>query len=124
MDINLIQIINEFDKLKGQFVITASHMIERLVAIGDDGEDYYYITYTGREFKWYSCVGRVMPLKGYLIDEDYNELVRLANLNHYDKLNWEMFIKAFESYTISLSPNHKFHTEFYFELEKINTTIC
>lgn len=26
-----------------------------------------------------------MPLKGYLRDEDYLELIRLAKLNHYDQ---------------------------------------
>ena len=26
-----------------------------------------------------------MPLKGHLRDKDYNELVRLADLNHFDR---------------------------------------
>jgi hypothetical protein len=60
-----------------------------------------------------------MPLKGYLRDKDYNELVRLAYLNHYDFLDWNSFNKAFEEYKQSLSPNHKFHTEFYFGLQQI-----
>jgi hypothetical protein len=79
------KIKQEFETLKGQFVITQSQKIERLVAIGDDQQDYYYITYDGRKFTWNTCVGRVMPLKGYLRDEDYNELVRLAKLNHFDQ---------------------------------------
>ena len=79
------KIKQEFETLKGQFVITQSHKIERLVAIGDDQQDYYYITYDGRKFTWNTCVGRVIPLKGYLRDEDYNELVRLAKLNHFDQ---------------------------------------
>lgn len=78
-------ILNEFESLKGQFVINASWKIERLVAIGSDKYDYYWITYNGRKFTWSSCVGGLMPLKGHLRDEDYNELVRLAKLNHFDQ---------------------------------------
>ena len=75
----------EFESLKGQFVITQSHKIERLVAIGEDEHDLYYITYDGRKLTWNTCVGRLMPLKGYLRDKDYNEIVRLATLNHFDQ---------------------------------------
>ena len=86
MDENLKKILDEFEKLKGQFVITCSWEIERLVAVGQDDMDYYYITYDGRKLKWNSCVGRLMPLKGFLRDEDYKELVRLAKLNHFDQI--------------------------------------
>ena len=75
----------EFESLKGQFVITQSHRIERFIAIGEDQHDLYYITYDGRKLTWNTCVGRLMPLKGYLRDMDYNEIVRLARLNHYDQ---------------------------------------
>ena len=79
------RIRQEFESLKGQFVITQSHKIERLVAIGEDEHDLYYITYDGRKLTWNTCVGRLMPLKGYLRDKDYNEIVRLATLNHFDQ---------------------------------------
>jgi hypothetical protein len=82
---NLKLILEEYEKLKGQFVITSSWEIERLVGIGDDKEDWYYLTYDGRKLKWNSCVGRLMPLKGKLDDKDYNELIRIAKLNHYDQ---------------------------------------
>lgn len=75
----------EFESLKGQFVITQSHRIERFIAIGEDEHDLYYITYDGRKLTWNTCVGRLMPLKGYLRDMDYNEIVRLATLNHFDQ---------------------------------------
>jgi hypothetical protein len=81
-------IIEEFERLKGQFVINASWEIERLVAIGEDEWDYYWITYNGRKLTWNTCVGRLMPLKGHLQDKDYNELVRLAKLNHYDQVTF------------------------------------
>jgi hypothetical protein len=90
MDSNRKLILSEFNSLKGQFVITGSHNIERLVAVGSDDMDYYWITYNGRKLSWSSCVGRIMPLKGHLRDNDYKELVRLAKLNHYDQVTlWE-----------------------------------
>jgi hypothetical protein len=82
---NLPLIIAEFERLKGQFVITASWNIERFIGVGDDKQDWYYITYNGRKTTWNTCVGGLIPLKGKLDDEDYNELVRIAKLNHYDQ---------------------------------------
>jgi hypothetical protein len=121
MDSNLEKILKEFELLKGQFVIISYSEIERLVARGDDGEDYYYITFNGRDFRWSTCVGRVMPLKGYLRDMDYNELVRLAELNHYDKMDFEAFTRAFVDWKNSLSSTKSFfHTEFCFRLERSN----
>lgn len=84
---NLPIILEQFEKLKGQFVITDSWDIERLVGIGNGGEDWYYLTYDGRKLKWSTCIGRIMPLKGKLDDKDYNELVRIAKLNHYDQFS-------------------------------------
>lgn len=116
MDSNLKLILEEFEKLKGQFVITSSWEIERFVSVGEDEMDYYYITYDGREFIWNTCVGRLMPLKGYLRDKDYQELIRLAKLNHYDQLDPEKFSKEFNEWLSSLDTQHRFHTEFDFNL--------
>jgi hypothetical protein len=88
MDSNLKLILEEFEKLKGQFVITESHLIERLLAIGEDEWDYYYITYNGRKLIWNTCVGRIMPLRGYLREKDYAHLVHMAKLNHCDQPNY------------------------------------
>ena len=81
------KIKQEFEVLKGQFVITegAQHNIERLVAIGQDQHDYYYVTYNGRKLTWNTCVGRIMPLKGYLRYKDYNLLIDSARLNQFDQ---------------------------------------
>lgn len=121
MDSNLKIILEEFEKYKGTFVITDSHKIERLVSIGDDSEDYYYITYNGRKFKWNSCVGRIMPLMGFLREKDYKELIRIARLNHYDLLAPSEFKEAFKKWERSLPNDHKFHTEFFMELLDINS---
>ena len=87
---SLNRILEEFEKYKGQLVITDfDWKVERLVAIGDDEFDYYYITYDGRELNWHTCVGKVIPLKGYIRNEDYNGIVRIAKLNHYDQVDLE-----------------------------------
>jgi hypothetical protein len=85
MDNNLKLILEEFEKLKGQFVITQSHKVERLIAIGTDEQDYYYVTYNGRKKVWNTCVGSIIPLKGKIDDKHYNEFIRLAKLNHHDQ---------------------------------------
>jgi hypothetical protein len=86
VDDNRILILNEFEQLKGQFVITQSWKVERLVAIAEDEHDYYYITYNGRKLKFHTCVGRIIPLRGKLDDDHYNEFERIVDLNHYDRL--------------------------------------
>lgn len=113
MDSNLKLILEEFEQLKGQFVITASHKIERLVGIGDDKLDYYWITYDGRKLTWNTCVGGLVPLKGYLREEDYNEFIRLAKLNHFDIL--DKTSKHIEKIT-KLKRTDKFLTEICWDL--------
>ena len=89
MDNNLILILQEFEELKGQFVITESWEIERLIAIGDDEQDYYYVTYDGRKTKWSTCVGSIIPLKDRLTEKEYNKFISRAKLNHLDQVsNW------------------------------------
>jgi hypothetical protein len=102
---NKTLILREFEELKGQFIITASQKINRLIAVGEDDSDYYWITYDGRRLYWHSCVGRIMPLKGHLRDEDYNELVRLAKLNHYDQTT--LFGKTPTGEAVTFSGEHK-----------------
>jgi hypothetical protein len=122
---NKTLILAEFEKLKGQFVINDSWDIERLVAVGEDDMDYYWITYDGRKLKWNTCVGRVMPLKGYLRDKDYAELVRLAKLNHFDQATvWgnkdpkeaEAFNQNHIAELVQLPEDHKFLTHVCLEL--------
>lgn len=121
MEDNFKRILEKFESLKGQFVITQLHQIERLIAIGDDSEDWYYITYNGRELHWSSCVGRIMPLKGYLKEEDYNELIRLAKLNHFDQLyissgKAQEFFDEIDQKIARYDEKHKFLTDFCWDL--------
>jgi len=125
MSDNKTLILQEFEKYKGQFVIPDNWKIERLIAIGEDEWDYYYITYDGREIHWHTCVGRIMPLKGYLRDKDYNELVRIAKLNHYDQVDFETngnideFLKAFQKEIETYDKNSIFITEPCWDLEYV-----
>lgn len=116
METNLKIILDEFEKLKGQFVITDTWKVERLVAIGDDSEDWYYVTFDGRDLKWYSCVGRVVQLKNKIDDKDYNEFIRLAKLNHYDQIDKKEFLLAFQAYIKKYDDKHKFLTDFCWDL--------
>jgi hypothetical protein len=122
---NKTLILTEFEELKGQFVITDSWRIERLVAIGQDEWDYYWITYDGRKFKWNTCVGKVVPLKGYLRDRDYEEFLRLARLNHFDQAEcWvntnpseaEDFCRKHKNEVSQLEKNHEFLTDIHWEM--------
>lgn len=86
MDKNLIIILKIFEELKGQFVLNHSYKSVRLVAIGKDEWDYYYITYDGRKLQWESILIGLIPLKGKLDESDYDTIVRSSELNHYDRL--------------------------------------
>lgn len=86
LDNNHKIILGEFEKHKGEFVITDSWKVERLIAIGDDGFDYYYVTYDGRKLTWNTCVGRIIPLKGKIENNEYMNFIRIAKLNHFDQI--------------------------------------
>jgi hypothetical protein len=119
---NKTLILNEFETLKGQFIINGIHQIERLVAIGEDQHDYYYVTYNGRELRWSSCVGHIMPLKGHLREDDYAELVRSAMLNHYDQLT--AFKNHSESYFICSTHKETLITSATNNGDKFLTEVC
>jgi hypothetical protein len=94
---NLTIITNEFNQLKGQMVI-CSDQVYRLIGIADDDEDWYYALYDGRRITLHSCVGRIIPLKGFIQQRDYDEMIRIAKLNHYDLLDdGQDFIKQIEN---------------------------
>jgi len=80
----LVRIIAEFNKFKGTLVITDNKTIERLIAIGKDELDYYYVCWNGQKSTWHTCVGSLIPLKGYIRKKDYQHLLHLDKLNSYD----------------------------------------
>jgi hypothetical protein len=112
-DNNLNQILEEFENYKGQLVLISYNKIERLISIGDDTEDYYYVTWNGKKMEttWNSCVGPIMPLKGYLRDKDYNELVRIAKLNHLDQIQTDPEqVEKLRSHLLWFGENSNPHT--------------
>ena len=109
---NLELILDEFEKLKGQFVIIlGTNRVERLIAIGDDTEDWFYLTWDGRNVTWNSCVMRLIPLKGCIREEDYQHLVELAKLNDYDQryspVEWQ---EEWNKQRMLWGPNHSLLT--------------
>lgn len=85
---NKTLIIEEYEQLKGQLVLSYFE-VYRLIGIVDDEEDYYWALYDGRKLHLSSCVGGVIPLKGRLAEKDYERLVMIAKLNHYDYMGMD-----------------------------------
>ena len=118
------EILKEFEKYKGQLVITDGlGNVQRLIAVGDDNEDYYWVFWDGRKTIWQSCCGGFIPLKGYISDKNYNGLKNLAKINHYDspecwmprdkeaKENILKINKEAKQEVETLSKGHKYLTE-------------
>lgn len=81
---NKTLLINQFKENCGQFIIMGNNVV-RFIGIADDEEDYYYVTYDGRQINWHSAVGSYTVLKGKIDEKDYNDLIRMAKLNHFDQ---------------------------------------
>lgn len=79
-------ILDEFNRLKGQQVIGDSGKVVRLIAIGYDYEDYYYVLWNGSKTVWSSCVGTVVQLKSKIDDKQYQRLVYLDSINNFDQI--------------------------------------
>lgn len=125
MDNNLKIILAEFEELKGQFVITDSWKIERLIAIGEDDMDYYYVTYNGRKLTWNTCVGGLVRLKNKIEDKDYNEFVRIAKINHYDQENlWMPSDEEKKKEILRINREHKLEITRLEEPNKFLTDVC
>ena len=95
MDSNLKSILEEFELYKGQFVIIWEKEVVRLVGVAHDEDDYYLLTWSGKslQLQWVICLSRIIPLKGYIRDEDYQELIRIARLNHWDQIQSDPVVK-------------------------------
>ena len=84
MEPNRRSTLDKFEKYKGQLVITAEWKVERFVAIGEDEWDFLYITFDGRVVHEQVINARLIPLKGFIKDDDYDSMIRQVTLNHYD----------------------------------------
>ena len=81
---NKTLLIKQFEENCGQFIIMNNKVV-RFIGIAEDDMDYYYVTYDGRKINWHSAVGSYTVLKGKIDEKDYNDLIRMAKLNHYDQ---------------------------------------
>lgn len=78
------EILKEFRELAGQMVLY-DLKVYRLIGVGQDEQDIYWILYDGRKFVWGTCVGWITALKGRIDDRSYGHFVHLARLNHLDQ---------------------------------------
>lgn len=118
------QILEQFNQHKGEFVLLHNKLV-RLVCVGDDGEDYYWVVYDGRNVFWHSCLISFVVLKNKIDDKDYNEFIRLAKINHFDQEN--LFIPSTEEdkeYTKKHSLEHKQKMEEVNGNDKYLTDFC
>ena len=86
MDSNLDYILKEFEDLKGQHILSHGRVF-RFIGIASDYWDYYYILWNGCKISWETCVSRITPLKGYILEDHYKwEYLHIARLNHWDQV--------------------------------------
>lgn len=76
------EILEFIEKHKGELLLDF-HEVVRLVGFEDiEDDDYYYVLHSLRSGKYLeSCVGSLCPLKGFLPDKEYDELVHVFDLN-------------------------------------------
>lgn len=77
------QILHEkYDQYIGTLVIDYSWKVVLFEGLEDDIEDYYYKLYDWRTGESRaSCVGMIIPLKGYLPENHYQYILGPWNLN-------------------------------------------
>ena len=76
------EILEFVEKHKGELVLDL-HEVVKLVGFEDiENDDYYYVCLSLIKGKYLeSCVGNLYPLKGVLPDNEYDELIRVFDLN-------------------------------------------
>lgn len=118
------QILEQFNQHKGEFVLLNGKLF-RLVAVGDDSDDYYWVVYNGRKVFWHSCVGSFVVLKNKVDDKDYNEFIRLAKINHFDQEDFLIpSTEEEKEYTRKHSIDHKQKMEEVSGNDKYLTDFC
>lgn len=112
-------IFDEFDKHKGNLVIVDFNKVARIVAIGEDKWDYFYVTWNGRDAECLSPLTPVIALKDKIDDKDYNRLVDILKLNDWcliaDEKMQEECKEAITKYILQDSQNVLL-TEIYLKL--------
>ena len=124
---NKTLLINQFKENCGQFIIMGNNVV-RFIGIAEDDMDYYYVTYDGRQLHWHSAVGSYTVLKGKIDEKDYNDLIHIAKLNHFDqddffspssdeeKEKQKLFAESHKSKLSKLSGDDKYIVPLHWEL--------
>jgi len=75
------EILEFIEKHKGELLLNFDKVV-RLIGFNEDEDDYYYVLHSLISGKYLeSCVGSLCPLKGFLPDKEYDELVHFFDLN-------------------------------------------
>lgn len=86
IDNNLKLFTEEFEKLKGQFVLR-NNRAERLIGLFSNDWDYYWVFLTGEGLRLVSGLCRITQLKDKINTNDYNDMIRVARLNDFDLID-------------------------------------
>lgn len=84
----------DYEKHKGEIVITGCHDIALLYGfVSDEEDDSYVFSYYGK-LQYHSCCVGFIPLKNKIKDSDYEKLIYRNFLNYveYDKIAENLFI--------------------------------
>ena len=85
--VKLNELMQELLPYENTLVINKSNEVCRLVSVlySEKDDEFYWVydTHNGIEFE--SCVVGWIPLKGFIREKDYDNLVRVWNLNNKHK---------------------------------------
>jgi hypothetical protein len=72
----------ELEPYKDTLVIDELWTVAKLIDVIDGDDDYYWVLISPKRGKYHAtCVGKWIPLKGKIDDEDYERLERIWKLN-------------------------------------------
>lgn len=113
----LESILNKFEELKGQFVIYNGKVL-RLVAVGKDKDDFYYILWDGYDFDTASVEELLIILKNNILDADYYSFVKEAYDIDRESTEEELiaFKKERETSLQNYYPTFEVLTEVYWDI--------
>ncbi len=82
---NLRELKKELEPFRNTLVIDVFDKVVRLVDVVDDEDDYYWVYDSRQGVYQSSCVCGWIPLKGFIKEKEYNEMIRVWNLNNMVK---------------------------------------
>lgn len=79
------QLKDFFKAHRGQHMITPNMTIERLVALGTDETDYYWVFFNGRKLSYIDVSSDIIEIKDQLYKRTYKSIIRNAEYDHLDQ---------------------------------------